>query len=422
MKKLEIMKKRNRFFLVTVALVIFGIVGILVPSVNKTAVNFGGYRLTYSYSLAEAPLPEGAIEESVTTIFPDLTLSATEPTYEEMDMTAVAQTVQTALNAKVRIIDTPEEDLGASNVVTFEIVSSVYPSDASVTALSEALSEQYADHSFVFTSVTPVSPLFTRNFVLCAAVTAILLLIVISIWLGFRLSEIGGWNVGLLVAVNALFVLIINTALFVISGIPVGYNYIYVSMSVLLISMIITMVSFQYLQDESPAITKGNLFTTIDDTITTLSKKWLIIAIVSIVAVIAGCIASASGNVGETAKLAIPVGGSLLASIYIVLFFALPFWGSSLELEEEPAKVDKPTTKKKKSTKAKDNEDEKENSDEDLDNFKDSEAARLAVEQGGAKSAGKVMPSSVKKNQTSNYSGPRNKNGGKGKKSKKKKR
>lgn len=395
MKNLKIMEKSNRFFLLTVAITILAIVGILIPTVNKTASNFGGYRLSYSYSLTAEPLPEGTIGTDVTTLFPNMTVVADIPVYAPIDMTEVKSTVESVVNGKVTVIDTPEKELTGSNVVTFEIRSSSYPSDTLVTNLSQTLTEKFPDYDFQSTSVTPVSGLFTQNFMLCVAITAILIIVLLCLWFGFRFSDISGWNVGLLAAVDALFVLIITTSIFILSGLPIGNNYLYVSMAMLIVSVVITMIGFQYLQDESPALSKSNLYSVLDGTISKLLKKSLLLCVVAILAIIVGAIAGATGSLGEVPKLALPVGGALIASIFITLFFALPFWGTSLEIEEEPVKTPaKSSSKKKKKAKQVEKAAEKSNDDEDFGDFVDSEAARLAVEQGGAKAAAKTSSNS----------------------------
>lgn len=307
---------RKNFFLISIAIMIIGIIGIFVRGVQLDIQFTGGAILKYTYQ-------------------------------GELNAEEVADTASELLGRLTTAQITNDLNTGENRVV-LNLAGEYGMSSSEQEDFLAKLNEKFPTAKFVSAESSLVQPFFGQRFLerSILAVVLALLLILIYEWITFR--KIGGLLAGLSALVALFHDLLVVFFTCVIAGIPIGDSFVAVALSIIGYSINDTIVVFDRIRENRRIYAKESLETIADLSVSQSMTRSINTNIAVTIAVSLIYFLAMRSSLDSVISFALPMAIGSISGCYSTLCLCGPLWVMMNKRREknrpEPGK--KPATSK----------------------------------------------------------------------------
>ncbi len=288
--------KRKIYYIISLALIVVGIVGIFVRGVKMDITFSGGAKLTYSYTGDTINTAE--VEKLVKeTLGRDSTVQ-TATGYQSDDQSLVISLAGT------ESLTTDEQD-----------------------KLYEALNKKYADSKMEQGSTTNVEPAIGRRFLVRGLIAIGLAALFIIIYVTLRFSVVSGFTAALTALIALLHDLALVFFVFVLFGIPINDGFIAVVLTILGYSVNDTLVIFDRIRENKRL--SGNklpLDVLVNKSINQSLTRTFNTSLMSIAALVLVLIFGAIKGLDSIVNFALPMMVGIISGCYSSTLLAPSIW------------------------------------------------------------------------------------------------
>lgn len=317
MKTIQFVGNRNKFFILSSALVLIVILFSFIFGVQLDIQFKGGTILEYTYSGEINP-------ESVESIVE--TTSGLE---------ASVQTASSTLTNDTHLV----VNLPSSAGLTSEEQE----------AITTALQKEFADNSIDVLEVSNVDAVIGREFLMKCLVAVALAFVLMIIYIAIRFRKIGGWSAGIMGVIALLHDVLMVLGVFVIFKIPLDENFIAVVLMILGYSINDTIVIYDRIRENKrllgPKVSAGELVNkSINETLT----RSINTTTATIIALLTICVVTIVCGVSSIVSFVFPMLVGMISGAYSSICLAGPLWVTWLEHKEKKVQQNKNSGKRKK--------------------------------------------------------------------------
>lgn len=305
---IDFVARKKLFFIISAVAIAVSILSSFVFGANLDIQFKGGTILTYIY--------DGTIDQA----------------QFEADATA-------ALDG-IGVTTTVGEDFstGRNNIRLSLISNTGLTSDKQI-ALSDAITEKYADNNIELLESSDVSPSSGREFFLKCIVAVLLSFIVLIVYIALRFKNIGGWLAGVCAVAALLHDCIIVYGTFIICHMSINANFMAVVLTILGYSINNTIVIYDRIRENEILFRKKKTkIEIVNMSINQSLTRSINTSITTIVAMLAVTIVAAVYGVTSIISFSLPMMIGMIAGAYSSVCFTCPLW---LTLESKIGKKSK---------------------------------------------------------------------------------
>ncbi len=288
--------KRKIYYIISLALIVAGIIGIFVRGVKMDITFSGGAKLTYSYT--GNAINTADVEKLVKeTLGRDSTVQ-TATGYQNNDQSLVISLAGT------ESLTTDEQD-----------------------KLYEALNKKYADSKIEQGSTTNVEPAIGRRFLVRGLIAIGLAALFIIIYVTLRFSVVSGFTAALTALIALLHDLALVFFVFVLFGIPINDGFIAVILTILGYSVNDTLVIFDRIRENKRL--SGNklpLDVLVNKSINQSLTRTINTTLMSTVALVLVLIFGAVKGLDSIVNFALPMMVGIISGCYSSTLLAPSIW------------------------------------------------------------------------------------------------
>ena len=288
--------KRKIYYIISLALIVAGIIGIFVRGVKMDITFSGGAKLTYSYT--GNTINTADVEKLVKeTLGRDSTVQ-TATGYQNNDQSLVISLAGT------ESLTTDEQD-----------------------KLYEALNKKYADSKIEQGSTTNVEPAIGRRFLVRGLIAIGLAALFIIIYVTLRFSVVSGFTAALTALIALLHDLALVFFVFVLFGIPINDGFIAVILTILGYSVNDTLVIFDRIRENKRL--SGNklpLDVLVNKSINQSLTRTINTTLMSTVALVLVLIFGAIKGLDSIVNFALPMMVGIISGCYSSTLLAPCIW------------------------------------------------------------------------------------------------
>lgn len=302
---------RKVFFMISIAIMILGIIGVLVRGVQLDIQFTGGAILKYTY--------QGEIDAE----------SVADEASQILGRLTTAQVTRDLNTKENRVVLNLAGEYGMS-------------SDEQADFLTK-LNEKFPDAKFVTAESSLVQPFYGHRFLERSifAVVLALLLILIYEWITFR--KIGGLLAGLSALVALFHDLLVVFFTCVIAGIPIGDSFVAVALSIIGYSINDTIVVFDRIRENRRVHPKESLETIADLSVSQSMTRSINTNIAVTISVALIYFLAMRSSLDSVISFALPMTIGSISGCYSTLCLCGPLWVMWQKRREKKPESDKKT-------------------------------------------------------------------------------
>lgn len=288
--------KRKIYYIISLALIVAGIIGIFVRGVKMDITFSGGAKLTYSYT--GNTINTADVEKLVKETLGRDSTAQTATGYQNNDQSLVISLAGT------ESLTTDEQD-----------------------KLYEALNKKYADSKIEQGSTTNVEPAIGRRFLVRGLIAIGLAALFIIIYVTLRFSVVSGFTAALTALIALLHDLALVFFVFVLFGIPINDGFIAVILTILGYSVNDTLVIFDRIRENKRL--SGNklpLDVLVNKSINQSLTRTINTTLMSTVALVLVLIFGAIKGLDSIVNFALPMMVGIISGCYSSTLLAPCIW------------------------------------------------------------------------------------------------
>lgn len=288
--------KRKIYYIISLALIVAGIIGIFVRGVKMDITFSGGAKLTYSYT--GNTINTADVEKLVKETLGRDSTAQTATGYQNNDQSLVISLAGT------ESLTTDEQD-----------------------KLYEALNKKYADNKIEQGSTTNVEPAIGRRFLVRGLIAIGLAALFIIIYVTLRFSVVSGFTAALTALIALLHDLALVFFVFVLFGIPINDGFIAVILTILGYSVNDTLVIFDRIRENKRL--SGNklpLDVLVNKSINQSLTRTINTTLMSTVALVLVLIFGAIKGLDSIVNFALPMMVGIISGCYSSTLLAPCIW------------------------------------------------------------------------------------------------
>ncbi len=288
--------KRKIYYIISLALIVAGIIGIFVRGVKMDITFSGGAKLTYSYT--GNTINTADVEKLVKETLDRDSTAQTATGYQNNDQSLVISLAGT------ESLTTDEQD-----------------------KLYEALNKKYADSKIEQGSTTNVEPAIGRRFLVRGLIAIGLAALFIIIYVTLRFSVVSGFTAALTALIALLHDLALVFFVFVLFGIPINDGFIAVILTILGYSVNDTLVIFDRIRENKRL--SGNklpLDVLVNKSINQSLTRTINTTLMSTVALVLVLIFGAIKGLDSIVNFALPMMVGIISGCYSSTLLAPCIW------------------------------------------------------------------------------------------------
>lgn len=294
-KEIDFVKNRNKYFIISGALIVIAIVSTLLFGVLLDIQFKGGAMITYSY--------EG-----------------------DLDKEALESVVEETIGMQVSVQQATDISTGMDNVV-ISVVDSKSLDAETQSKLSQTMEEKFADNHLQLMKTSNVDPTIGKEFLMKSVVAVAVAMLLMIVYIAFRFRKIGGWSAGLMSVIALLHDCIVVYAVFIIFRLPLDLNFIAVLLTILGYSINATIVVYDRVRENKRLHNRDWSFDMIvNKSINQSITRSVNTTIATLIAMVVVCVVGLIFNLDSIFTFAFPLSIGLVCGCYSSLCIAVPLW------------------------------------------------------------------------------------------------
>lgn len=295
MKKIEFVKNRKTFFIISISIIIITILASFIFGVELDIQFKGGTIINYAH--------EGDLSAQ--------------------DFQAA---IEGHLGQKINLQEQTDAATGNMNYVV-SLTGAQGLSVEEQSALTQALVSKFAKNNISVIEVNNVNPTIGKEFFAKCLVAVALAALLMVVYIAFRFRRIGGWSAGVMCVVALLHDVMIVYATFVICRFPINDNFIAVVLTILGYSINATIVVYDRVRENKRRYgAKMEVGELVETSINQSITRTVNTTITTATSMIVICIIAMMRNVSSILTFAFPMLIGILAGLYSSLFLSGPLW------------------------------------------------------------------------------------------------
>ncbi len=290
----NVYKNKYKFFSISVAIMLIGIIALFVNGMNIDISFKGGAIIKYTY--------EGKID------------------------TALAEKIASEhIKSSVSVQTTKDLATGQNNLVIS------FPETKGISAdrqleLENALKEAFKDNSLALSRTNIVEPFIGKRFLRNGIISIIIASVLIVIYVGIRFKRISGISAGVMGLVALLHDCLMVFFTFIIFKLPINESFIAVILTIIGYSINDTIVIYDRIRENSSKDPKAEISQLVDKSITQSFTRSLNTSITTVLSIVIMLIFAIAYGIESIIIFALPMAVGMIAGCYSSVFIAGPLW------------------------------------------------------------------------------------------------
>lgn len=289
--------KRAIYFIISIALILAGIVGLFINGVKLDITFSGGAKITYSYS------------------------------GDEINATEVETIVKKTLNREASVQNaTGYQTNDTSLVISLAGTKSLETKDQE--KLFEALNKAYPEQKLQQGSTTNVEPAIGRRFFVRGLSAIGLAAVFIIIYVTYRFSVVSGFTAAITALIALFHDILMIFFVYVLLGIPINDGFIAVVLTILGYSVDDTLVIFDRIRENKKLYgNKISVTDLVNKSVAQSLTRTINTGLMSLVALLLVLIFGAINGLTSIVNFALPMMVGIISGCYSSAFLAPSLWG-----------------------------------------------------------------------------------------------
>lgn len=207
-------------------------------------------------------------------------------------------------------------------------------------ALSQGLSEQFADNSMQEMEITSVNPNIGREFFLKCMLAVGFGSIFMIVYIGLRFKKIGGWSAGVMAVLALFHDVIVVYGTFIICRLPLDDSFIAVVLTILGYSINNTIVIYDRIRENKRFYAKVKpLGEIVNMSVNQTLSRSMNTSIATILSMVVVCVVALVSGIDSIISFAFPLITGLISGTYSSICLASEGWVSWQEHKEKKAQL-----------------------------------------------------------------------------------
>jgi|BioPla2DNA2_1021312.scaffolds.fasta_scaffold34295_2 preprotein translocase subunit SecF len=299
MRKFEIVKNKNKFFLLSVVIIVLGIVFYFINGLQLDVEYRGGTRiLIETNSETDANQADAVVEEA-------------------LGKSVTTQSLKTY---------NPEAEDNMIYMLRFDIASDETLTDEERSIVYDVVAQNFDVKENGNHDMLSVSPTIGRETLLNGLKACLIASVLIILYVTWRFSALSGFSAAITAIIALLHDVAVVFSLYTIFKLPVSEVFITAALTIIGYSLNDTIVVYDRIRENSKLMKKQVLDEIVDSSINQSLSRTINTSVTTLITVVCLYIFAAVNNISSLMEFSLPLIVGFVAGTYSSLFIASPLW------------------------------------------------------------------------------------------------
>jgi len=299
MRKFEIVKNKNKFFLLSVVIIVLGIVFYFINGLQLDVEYRGGTRiLIETNSETDANQADAVVEEA-------------------LGKSVTTQSLKTY---------NPEAEDNMIYMLRFDIASDETLTDEERSIVYDVVAQNFDVKENGNHDMLSVSPTIGRETLLNGLKACFIASVLIVLYVTWRFSALSGFSAAITAIIALLHDVAVVFSLYTIFKLPVSEVFITAALTIIGYSLNDTIVVYDRIRENSKLMKKQVLDEIVDSSINQSLSRTINTSVTTLITVVCLYIFAAVNNISSLMEFSLPLIVGFVAGTYSSLFIASPLW------------------------------------------------------------------------------------------------